>query len=437
MSKKTFIPAFTAGSLKYKIEKKSSHLWHLNIEVPASLSLLVRDHITRMYRQYTIMPGVSCSNLPLTYTEHYFAQEIERDTQLFLQEHFIENNTQDFLKDNKITIVNWPRFHSVSGGAPQGYVFTIALSLAPTLSLQTWKAQSFSAPKRKNYTDLDAQVDSFMSTLRTTGAPEESCACPGDWVRFSATFRTPAGTAAVHTPMHYWLRITSPVLTTPTMQPFLNAVPGATFMLPASALSSSQEIAGASEYSFQITIESIVKTEKLSLDQVKASLQAQDQQALHDKLIEVFSYRNDISLRKAIIEELFYSLFNAFRFEIAPHAVTRRKELLLFLMQQSPDNSVYTKHKNFAAHITMLAEAKLKEEALIDALAQEEEITITPKDIMEYLALASNERLKEFLYFSPLTEETLSAGHPCGEYILEQTVRREKTLNKIITQLAV
>ena len=150
----------------------------------------------------------------------------------------------------------------------------------------------------------------------------------------------------------------------------------------------------------------------------------------------LFSFRNDISLRKSIIEELFYSLLNAYRFEIAPHAITRRKEFLLFLMQQSPDNAVYTKQKQFATQITLLAETKLKEEALIDAIAQQEEISVTPSDISHYLSLASNERLKEFLYFSPLNEELLSSEQPCGEYILTQSVLREKTLNSIIEKLS-
>lgn len=383
------------------------------------------------------MPGISCSSLPITYTQHYFAQEIETETQQFLYEHFIEGNIQTFLQENKITTINWPRVKSVDGDAQSGYTVTVALSLAPHLQLHDWHAQTFTAPKRKNYTDLDIQVESFITTLnKEESAVQETAVEVGDWVRFSAQFRSPLVQTPVHSHAQYWLRITNPILTTPAMQQFLSAKVGSSFTLPASALSPRQESTSATDYYFDIVVEHIVKTQSLSVKQVKECLRVTDHQTLHDKLIEIFSYRNDISLRKAIIEELFYSLFNAFRFEIAPHAITRRKELLLFLMHQTPDNSVYLKQKHFASHITLLAETKLKEEAIVDAIAQLENITVTPDDITHYLSLASNERLKEFLYFAPLTEDVISSDQPCGEYVLHQTVRREKTLNAIIQQIA-
>ncbi len=435
MSKKTFVPAFTPRSLKYTIDKKSSHLWDVIIEVPTALTAHVKDHITRMYQQYTIMPGMSCKNLPVSYTQHYFAQEIERETQRFLHEHFIQESIQTFLHDHKIATVNWPRLKAIIDDTSNSYRFTVSLSLAPVISLENWQAYTFIAPKRKNYTDLDIQVESFITTLKKEKPPETRVES-GDWVRFAAQFRSPHIQTPIHSPLYYWLRITNPLLASTAMQKFLNTQVNDSFTLPASALSTTQVHTPQTDYYFDITIETIVKTNTISLPQLQESLNVSDHLHLHNKLIELFSYRNDISLRKSIIEELFYSLLNAFRFEIAPHAITRRKEFLLFLMQQSPDNSVYTKQKQFNSHITLLAETKLKEEALIDAIAQYENITITPTDITHYLSLASNERLKEFLYFSPLNEESLSSDMPCGEYILTQSVLREKTLNTIIEKLS-
>ena len=406
------------------------------IEVPTALTAHIKDHITRMYQQYTIMPGMSCKNLPVAYTQHYFAQEIERETQRFLLDHFIQESVQNFLQENKIATVNWPRLKEIKPDPTNAtYLYTLALSLAPTITLENWHSYSFVAPKRKNYTDLDIQVESFIASLSKEKPTTNQVEC-GDWVRFSAQFRSPHIQTPVHSPLYYWLRITNPLLATPSMQKFIAASVNDSFTLPASALAIAHSNTPDTDYYFDITIENIVKTNNISLPQLQESLQVNDHVSLHNKLIELFSFRNDISLRKSIIEELFYSLLNAFRFEIAPHAITRRKEFLLFLMQQSPDNAVYTKQKHFGNQITLLAETKLKEEALIDAIAQQEQISVTPADITHYLSLASNERLKEFLYFSPLNEELLSSEHPCGEYILTQSVLREKTLNTIIDKLS-
>jgi len=436
LSKKTFVPALTPRSLKYTINKKSSHLWYLSVEIPGSLACHVKNHITNLYRQYTIMPGMSCANLPVSYTQHYFAQEIEKETEQFLLNHFVEEDAQSYLEENKINIINWPRLAAIEGNATKGYTFTLALSLAPQLALNSWKSQTFTSPKRKNYTDLDIQVESFMSSFSGEDKPNDQISSPGDWVRFSAHFRPTRDATIVHSPSQYWLRLADASLTTPALRNFFSCKTGSTFSIPAQALSSLQPHVDMGDYSFDIHIEQVVKTNSLTIAQVRNSLSVTDHETLHNKLIEIFSFRNDISLRKAIVEELFYALFNTFRFEVAPHAITRRKELLHFLVQQNPDSSVYTKQKHFPEHMTLLAETKLKEEALIDAIAREEGITVDPLDISHYLSLASNEKLKEFLYFSPLTDDVLSANQPCGEYVLAQTVRREKTLNHLIRQLS-
>lgn len=234
------------------------------------------------------MPGISCSTLPISYTQHYFAQEIEKETQQFLFEHFIEGNVQNFLQENKIATVNWPRLKEITGSAQAGYIITMALSLAPHLALNGWHTHTFVAPRRKNYTDLDIQVESFIATLDPEIINRNATVETGDWVRFSAQFRSPLVQTPVHSQTQYWLRITNPVLTTPEMTQFLNAKIGSQFTVPASALSSRQETTFSTDYYFDITIEHIVKTQKLSVQQVQDCLHVCDHQTLHNKLIEIF-----------------------------------------------------------------------------------------------------------------------------------------------------
>ena len=255
LSKKTFVPAFTPRSLKYTIEKKSSHLWDVTIEVPAALTAHIKDHITRMYQQYTIMPGMSCKNLPVAYTKHYFANEIERETQRFLLDHFIQESVQVFLQENKISTVNWPRLKEIIPDTSNAtYIYTLALSLAPTITLENWHSYSFIAPKRKNYTDLDIQVDSFIASLDKELPTSNEVEC-GDWVRFSAQFRSPHIQTPIHSPLHYWLRITNPLLATVSIQKFISAKIGDSFVLPANALAFFNNNTPNTDYYFDITVE--------------------------------------------------------------------------------------------------------------------------------------------------------------------------------------
>lgn len=366
------------------------------------------------------MPGISCKRLPITYTQKYFASEIERDSKKFILDHFVNEGIQNYLSEKKLSTVNWPRPIGCNGSAAKGFTFIFALSLAPDFDLTEWKTHTFIAPKRKNYTDLDTQVSSFVRYLENIPQSKQANTIePGDWVRFKAQLKTPHTTAPLHTPSEYWLNITTPHTNTTCMEAFVGLSVGEKVTLPATALLDLQPDSTQTEYSFDITIEYVMKTNHLPISTIQNSLEAQDEKALHDKLIEVFSYRNDISLRKSIIEELFYMLMTTFRFDIAPHAVTRRKELLLALMQRNPDNLVYTKQKKFLPHITLMAEAKLKEESLIDAIANYENITVSQDDITSYLALQTHDRLKEFLYFTPLNDDAITSDRPCSEYALE------------------
>ena len=58
-----------------------------------------------------------------------------------------------------------------------------------------------------------------------------------------------------------------------------------------------------SNFNFCVTIKDIVPHSHVCLDQLKKQFRIKTNKELHQKLIEVFSYRNDISQRKSMIDE--------------------------------------------------------------------------------------------------------------------------------------
>ena len=148
--------------------------------------------------------------------------------------------------------------------------------------------------------------------------------------------------------------------------------------------------------------------------------------------MEVFSYRNDQSQRKSIIEEIFHLFLTKHRFEIPKHLILRRQEDILLSLTQQPDYQVYKAQKDFGIHIEQLAEKQLKEEVLVDQIAYNENIKIEFKDMQHYLHLFNSKRLREFVYFKPLIEKIDLINKPINTGMLAQTVMREKTLNHII-----
>ena len=151
--------------------------------------------------------------------------------------------------------------------------------------------------------------------------------------------------------------------------------------------------------------------------------------------MEIFSYRNDQSQRKAIVEELFHLLLTKHRFEIPKHLVIRRQEDILLGIMQQPDYHVYKAQKDFIEHVELLAEKQLKEEIMIDQISYQDNIQVDLKDVEQYLSLYNNRRLREFIYFKPLLEKLDIPNRIINANTLAQTVMREKTLNYIIYTL--
>ena len=435
--KTTFVPAFSPRTFQFTAKARSSHLWHVSIHAPTTLVAHIQDHITHTYADYTVIPGMSCKHLPLRYTQQYFAAEIERDTKHFILEHFINESVLYHLDERRANIVNWPRLTGISGSLANGFTYTFAVSLAPEVAVSDWQSLTFLPPRRKNYTDLDIQVSSFIAQLDDVPTPENPETIErGDWVQFQATLASPHSTAPINAPTVYWLHTAATHVPTSYTDSFMGKKVGDTFAIPATTFAETYRNSKESDYEFSITVMSTIKNNFVPLTDLAESLSVPAPADLPDRLIEIFSLRNDMSLRRAIIEELFYLMFSVYRFDIAPHAVTRRKELLLTIMQNTPDSLVYTKQKQFLPHIGLLAETKLKEEALIDAIARYENITVTHDDIRHYVQMASHDRLKEFVYFTPLTDDLASSHDPFSERSLSHVVRREKTLNAVIAQLA-
>ena len=151
--------------------------------------------------------------------------------------------------------------------------------------------------------------------------------------------------------------------------------------------------------------------------------------------MEIFSYRNDVSQRKSIIEEVFHLLLSKHRFEVPKHLILRREENIVQKLSKQPDYHVYKSQKNFNTYLEMLAEKQLKEEIIIDHITYRENLKAEIKDFEQYLHLFNNKKLNEFIYFKPFWE-IQNPSVPINAMLFAQTITREKTLNHIIHVLS-
>jgi FKBP-type peptidyl-prolyl cis-trans isomerase (trigger factor) len=412
----------------------SSHLLKATVIVSADIVQRIRNQTLEYYQQHISLPGFKKNAVPKEYLEKYYHEEIYGNIRGLLFSHLVLTYTMEELARRKILLVNVPRLTNIKISPYYTAHYTFDISTVPTLNLKEWKHFIFKSPKRKNYKDLDKQVTSFIKREQSAFKKQNpDIVEENDWVCFSAHLLNNNNQPILteHTPT-YWLKIVTSTLSYPLPLLFLKAKVGDTFISKNLKLEEAFFENSDNDYSFLITLKSIIKGLHLSLESFKANFKLKSKADVHKKLIEVFSYRNDLSQRKSIIEEIFHLFLSKHRFEVPKHIVIRKQEDILLSLMRQPDYHVYKTHKNFRRHVEMLAEKQLKEEILIDQIAFNENIQVEEKDVQNYLNLFNNERLKEFVYFKPPQEKMENSEVPLHPSILKQAVLREKTLNYTI-----
>jgi FKBP-type peptidyl-prolyl cis-trans isomerase (trigger factor) len=183
-----------------------------------------------------------------------------------------------------------------------------------------------------------------------------------------------------------------------------------------------------------MTVKDLLHHNYFCLDQFKRFFKLKTNKEAYQKLIEVFSYRNDLSQRRSMAEEALKLLLSKHKFDIPNHVILRQQEKVIAAVQTNPDYHVYRIQKDFEKRIKQLAEKQIKEQLLLDQVAYHENITITHDDVKQYLNLMNRPRTKEFIYFDarPRHREQ-EALVPAQE--LMQACLREKAVNYIIYHL--
>jgi FKBP-type peptidyl-prolyl cis-trans isomerase (trigger factor) len=423
-------------SLKFSSVQRSSHLLRITIEVEESLANVVFTQ-TIEYFKNSSLGGLDLKRAPYEYVQEMYTEEIFGHT----KDYFLHYVAIDFLMNEiiarKITLVNYPRFVAVDVSPEKKISYHFDVSVADALELKEWKHFAFRSPKRKRYKDLDKQVCAFVESrhnqsrrLNYTLVEED------DWILFETTLLD-----CNFKPVHgncrssFWIKLGRQELSDSLSCQFINKSIGDCFQTSTFSGCAPSHQSGDCSYTFLVTIKAIIKSGHTSLDVLKATFRLKNKTDVHNKLMEIFSYRNDVSQRQAIIEEVFHLLLSKHRFEVPKHLILRREEDIIGNLSRQPDYHVYKSQEDFQTSVEMLAEKQLKEEIIIDQIAYNENIKADLKDIINYLYLLNSKRLKEFIYFKPILERIEETSNPINTSTITQAVMREKTLNFIIHSL--
>jgi len=423
------------SDISLKIDRISSHVLKATINITPNLVKTVYTQTIELFKKQIQLSGFKKKETPGEYLEENYKNEINNHLKNFLFKHLVLDFLMQQIRSEKINLANYPRLTDIKISESQESDFFFDISVADPIELKEWKHFVFRPPKRKRYKDLDKQVAIFLKKETTCFKKlkleevQES-----DWVCFDANLLNDKQDKLLDKyKSNFWIKINNKEIKKPFQMSLLGKHVEDSFVTYDFSLKNNfSENTETNQYPFLITIKAITKGNHLSLDSFKTNFKLKSKLDAHKKLIEVFSYRNDISQRKAIIEELFHLLLSKHRFEVPKHFIIRRQEDIMLSLKSLPDYQVYKMQKDFNDQVAMLAEKELKEEIIIDQIGYRENLKADEKDLQHYLYLFNNNRLKEFVYFKPVMEKIEDIDSPMQTSLLAQACLREKTLNHVI-----
>lgn len=424
-------------TLSCSINDVDQHLCHLTITIPSWCIETLYQEVSFAQKEQIATHGFSRGETPIAYIQEHYKNNLLEHLKEFFFKYFVINFLYQELRKRKIAPSSEPRLDTIILNLNQDAEYHFEISRASAIDFREWKHFPFKATQRKNYKDIDRQVETFIKEEQARALESKNDALEiGDWVGFTLNIvdknqKPLLGDYA----KNLWLKLGNEEVDLPFRELFIDKKVDDSFITNHKCLQDYFSRYLDTYYTFAITIKTIVKQSHISFEDFKYHFRLKTNKEMHQKLIEIFSYRNDISQRRNIVEEALKLLTSKHHIETPQYLILRQKKILLESMQHNPDYQVYKMEENFNETIKSLATKQVKEMILIDQLTHQENITISDNDTKAYLNLLKRSRTKEFIYFNPPPTKIDGQEMPLPSALLAQNCLREKTLNHIIYHL--
>lgn len=423
--------------LHFEFVQLTPHTGQAIIFVDQDIVSLLTDIVLQDQQKILRPVGIDHQSVTCSFIKSNYKNSILNHLKEFLLKFCIIDFLYQQLQKNKISFGGNPTLKSCSLNYNSKAEYVFDLYLTEQITIGEWKLFPFKSPKRKNYKDLDKQVEYFIAEeLENIGKSSADTVCLHDWILFSLTpLNQEEKPLASSLTTLYWFKMADEEIESPLKELFLGKKLFSVIISHNQGLQSFLSHSLVSDYGFMIKIMAIVPHKYVCFNQFKSFFKIKTQKDLHKKLIELFSYRNDISQRRAIVEEALKVLINKHSFSVSKDLISIHKEEIVDNIKQIPDYNVYKRQSDFSIRVDELAVKHARETALIDQIAYHEGINISLQDMKGYLNLTKRPRLKDFLYFEQPKTEIDGQQVPISVQEFKKYCAREKTINYIIYHL--
>lgn len=425
------------SSILLKIEPSQTDICLTTVVIPAHMIDALYDETARILQNKISAPGFSKDAIPVAYIQENFEKTITEHLKEFLFKYTVSNTLFKGMRLNKAPITGEPRLINIELTPHHDAHFYFECTVLPKIDIKEWKYLPFKSPRRKNYKDLDRQVASFVAQeLDKLKESKNTGVAVNDWVLITIAIINQKSQPLLNNQTEqFWFKISDEEVDNPLKTLLLHKEIGTKIEITNKGLQDYFCDQLDVDYLYRIEITDILSHSDCALEPFKRHFRIKNNKEMNKKLIEVFSYRNDISQRRAIVEETLQLLINKNPFTLPNHTILREQERVLEAVKDNPDYNVYRMQKDFQHKVRQLAEKHVQEKLFIDQLAYHENISISDQDVKNYLSLTLRPRTKEFIYFKQDEPIIEGQGVPIPAEELNRTCLREKTINYAIHHL--
>lgn len=406
------------------------------ITIPSACVMTLYNEALRAQQAQAETYGFSKGTTPLYYIEQTFRPNILEHLKELLFTHYVMRFLCQSLHKNKLVTVGDPQLIDISLQPEKETCFVFALQVLTLESAERWKKLSLRAPERKHYKDLDRQVESFIKeeTNRQQTTGDESIML-GDWVCFELFLADNNKKQLLPHTDELWVRISEEEADRELHELFVGKKRDELFYSQSSFLQAYMSNEFSLQYLFGVRIKDYTPHAYFSFEHFKRHFYIKNSRELHQKLIEIFSYRNDLSQRRETVEATLKLLLRNYFVSLPQQLLEQQRQTVLSVVHANPDYHVYKAQSDFKEKVRQLAEKQLKETIIIDTIAYQEDLHVNHDDLLCYLNFTKRQRTKDFIYFGLPSTKLKGQEIPVSTEVLKQYCLREKTLNHVIYNL--
>ncbi len=406
------------------------------VSIPKQIINKLYDHALSL-QQTTETVGFNQKSASIKYLDTFYKEHIINHVKEFLLKYAVVSFLYKQLREQRIITIGEPRLHMIDLNLENDAHYLFNFTPAHHIAVRDWRYLPFKAPMRKKYKDIDKQADNFIKEERVSQEKHtKEGIIPGDWVLFEAILLNNTNKPLINEVSELlWIQIGMEETGEPFRTMFLDKKKGDHFTSDHICL---REYFGTQldiHYFFEIIIKEILPYAYFCIESFKDQFRLKSERKAHQKIVEVYSFRNDLSLRRAMLEEAFTLLQRTYPIELPESSILRQEKILLDQLQMNPDYSVYKLQADFNHKVRQLAEKQVREHLITDHFALQENIMVEDKDVYHYLNLTKRARTKEFIHFihpaMGANEEELPISHES----LKLLCIKEKTINHILYHL--